>query len=102
VEARRGLHLIELLVVIIIGILSAIAVPVFLSQLAKAVDAGIKSDLRTVATQLERHQSGHGIYPMTLEGGHLVEVSFVGDEPTRLIGADVVLVHFRAASAPTA
>lgn len=49
-EKDQGFTLIELLVVmIIIGILAAIAIPVFLNQRAKAVDSSMKSDLRTVA-----------------------------------------------------
>jgi len=53
-EKDQGFTLIELLVVmIIIGILAAIAVPVFLNQRTKAVDASIKSDLRTVAQEVE-------------------------------------------------
>ena len=50
-EKDQGFTLIELLVVIIIiGILAAIAIPVFLNQRQKAVEASMKSDLRTVAT----------------------------------------------------
>ncbi|TAK69549.1 MAG: prepilin-type N-terminal cleavage/methylation domain-containing protein [Actinomycetota bacterium] len=55
-KREEGFTLIELLVVIIIiGILAAIAIPVFLNQRKKGVDASIKSDLRTVANQEETY-----------------------------------------------
>jgi type IV pilus assembly protein PilA len=53
-EDEAGFTLIELLVVIIIiGILAAIAIPVFLSQKSKGYEASMKSDLRTVAQEIE-------------------------------------------------
>ena len=53
-EKEEGFTLIELLVVIIIiGILAAIAIPVFLSQKSKGYEASMKSDLRTAAQDIE-------------------------------------------------
>ena len=64
-EKDEGFTLIELLVVIIIiGILAAIAIPVFLNQRKKAVEAGMKSDLRSVANELETYYTDNQAYPV--------------------------------------
>lgn len=56
-DTESGFTLIELLVVIlIIGILAAIAVPMFLNQRRAAVDASLKSDMKNLATELETWQ----------------------------------------------
>jgi prepilin-type N-terminal cleavage/methylation domain-containing protein len=54
VMSRSGFTLIELLiVVVIIGILAAIAIPKFANTKEKAYIAGMKSDLRNLATAEE-------------------------------------------------
>jgi prepilin-type N-terminal cleavage/methylation domain-containing protein len=82
-EKDEGFTLIELLVVIIIiGILAAIAIPVFLNQRKKAVDASIKSDLRTVANEEETYFTDNQNYVAvaatttpTIGTGNVVKIS---------------------------
>jgi type IV pilus assembly protein PilA len=76
-EHEGGFTLIELLVVIIIiGILAAIAIPVFLNQRQKGYDAGIKADLRNAATAEETYLTDFGIYTKTVTGTGLASEGF--------------------------
>ena len=60
---RKGFTLIELLiVVVIIGILAAIAIPKFAATKDKAKLASIKSDLRNIETAEEAYFSDHAAY----------------------------------------
>ncbi len=74
----EGFTLIELLVVIIIiGILAAIAIPVFLNQRAKGWDSAVKSDLRNAATAQETYLTDEGVYSAeTPAGAELTAVGF--------------------------
>jgi prepilin-type N-terminal cleavage/methylation domain-containing protein len=52
-EKDKGFTLVELLVVmIIIGILAAIAIPVFMNQRKKAVDTAARSDVSTIGKEI--------------------------------------------------
>lgn len=60
---RRGFTLIELLiVVVIIGILAAIAVPKFQSTKGKANAAALRADLRNLASAQEAYFHEHSTY----------------------------------------
>jgi prepilin-type N-terminal cleavage/methylation domain-containing protein len=60
---RKGFTLIELLiVVVIIGILAAIAIPKFASTKEKAYLASMKSDLRNLATAEEGYFADKQVY----------------------------------------
>jgi prepilin-type N-terminal cleavage/methylation domain-containing protein len=58
---KKGFTLIELLiVVVIIGILAAIAIPKFANTKEKAYVAAMKSDLRNLATYEEQYAADNG------------------------------------------
>lgn len=65
-ERDSGFTLIELLVVVaIIGILAAIAIPVFLSQRDNAARSGLEAEMKNAATALEVYYTENSAYPAT-------------------------------------
>jgi type IV pilus assembly protein PilA len=63
-RSNKGFTLIELLIVVaIIGILAAIAIPQFASYRQKAYNAASQSDLKNVKTNLESYFADFQRYP---------------------------------------
>lgn len=64
IRNRKGFTLIELLIVVaIIGILAAIAIPQFSSYRAKAYNSAATSDLKNAKTNLESFFADNQTYP---------------------------------------
>lgn len=66
----KGFTLIELLIVVaIIGILAAIAVPNFLNAQIRAKIAGTQADMRNLGTAIEQYRLDNNSYPLTSVDG---------------------------------
>lgn len=72
-----GFTLIELLVVVIIvGLLAAIAVPVYLDQRRKAFDSMLRADVRSMALAQETWLTDHPNDPGTVDANALADAGF--------------------------
>ncbi len=98
-DREKGFTLIELLVVVaIIGILAAIAIPVFLSQRNTARDASVKSDLNGAAKVMETLYVQTNAYPVDtaalaagnpqVSPGNVVVVTLVGADAYTITGCN--------------
>ena len=81
---RRGFTLIELMVVIaIIIILAAIAIPNYLTMTKRAKNSRLASDMSTLATVLETFKTDWGAYPLgTAAAGVSLPASLIYTELT--------------------
>jgi type II secretion system protein G len=67
-KGEKGFTLIELLIVVaIIGILAAIAIPQFASYRQKAYNSAANSDLKNIKTGMEAYMADNQEYPAGLD-----------------------------------
>lgn len=91
---ESGFTLIELLVVvIIIGILAAIAIPVFLNQRNGARDASVKSDINAISKNIETAYTNNNVYPD--------QAAFDAEQPRVSPGNQIVAGYYDNTGAAT-
>src|SRR5688500_5342847 len=83
-SSEKGFTLVELLVVmLILGLLAAIAIPSFFNQRDKARDADAKSAVRTAQTAMETYATDNG-------------GSYAGADPADLVAIESTLTNVGA------
>jgi len=87
-KPKDGFTLVEILVVIaVIGLLAAIAIPQFIRYRSEAIDAEMKSDLRNASVAIEAYYAKQSVLPASL-----AEIAGYGFQPSGGVTVSLVIV----------
>jgi type IV pilus assembly protein PilA len=95
-----GFTLVEILIVIaVLGLLAAIAIPQFMTYRSEAIDAEMKSDLRNTAIAIEAYYAKQSVLPASI-----AETAGYGFQPTAGVTLSLVILSptsYRVTAAKT-